>query len=87
MADPQDGTTQGEAQNASASNPDNDSAEADRLSTNDIEKLLDQATESLEQARGEKTSAEPAALRLLPPLLQPPFAWAEVPESKAIAPT
>ncbi len=61
MADPKDGSTQDEAQNADAPDPRNDSADADRLNTNDIEKLLDQATESLEQARGEKTSAGPAA--------------------------
>ena len=61
MADPNEELTQSGAQSARASSPENDSADRDRLNTNSIEKLLDQATESLEQATGAKRSADSAA--------------------------
>jgi flagellar motor switch protein FliN/FliY len=61
VADPKDSSIPGEVPNAGASAPRNDSTDADRLNTNEIEKLLDQATKSLEQASGEGASVEPTA--------------------------
>ncbi len=68
MADPNDDLTQAEGKDATASteapsvapsSPGSDALGADRLNTADIEKLLDQATESLEQAAGAKASEDP----------------------------
>lgn len=70
MADPKDGSTQDEVEQSGASNnatkgaaiaPDLESPDSERLAASDIERLLDQASESLEQATGEKPAASPAA--------------------------
>ena len=61
VADPKDGSSPGEVSSVGDSATRNDSADAERLNTNEIEKLLDQATESLEQASGKRASVEPTA--------------------------
>ena len=65
MADPADDTIKKDAEAADASqqasDPGEQANESDNLKTDDIEKLLDQAAESLEQAAGEKVSTEAEA--------------------------
>ena len=62
MADPKDDSTPAEVADANTAAP----GPTDSLNTDDIEKLLDQATESLEHAAGEKvsTTAAPAPFSL-----------------------
>ena len=56
MADPKDDATPAEVADANPAPP----SATDSLNTDDIEKLLDQATESLDHAAGEKVSATAA---------------------------
>ena len=67
MADPKDESTQSDATGATEEAvPEKSADDADNMQTADIEKLLDQATETLEQATSEETSpqANPAPFDL-----------------------